>query len=52
MKIIQNSIANLAATEILKRKALSGVKISVPSPVDLAWDVCSMTHLETHFPMY
>jgi hypothetical protein len=28
------------------------IKVSVPSPMDLAWDVCSMTHLETHFPMH
>jgi hypothetical protein len=26
-------------------------KVSVPRPVDLAWGACSMTHLETHFPM-
>ena len=22
-------------------------KVSIPSPMDLAWDACSMTHLET-----
>jgi hypothetical protein len=27
-------------------------KVSVPSPEALAWDVCSMSHLETHFPMH
>jgi hypothetical protein len=39
------------------------IKVNVPSPVALAWDgcsmthlalawdACSMTHLETHFPM-
>ena len=27
-------------------------KVSVPGLEALAWDVCSMTHLETHFPMH
>jgi hypothetical protein len=27
-------------------------KVSVPSPEALAWDACSMTHLEIRFPMH
>jgi hypothetical protein len=31
---------------------VSHAKVNVPSPVPLVWDACSMTHLETHFPMH
>jgi hypothetical protein len=30
----------------------SSTKVVVPNPKTLSWDVCSTTHLETHYPMH
>jgi hypothetical protein len=37
---------NLVNTTVMGRKS-----VVVPSPNNLSWDACSMTHLETHSPM-